>query len=113
MRAELDRLRQQATARLSDLRASFADIVDSARDSNLDDEHDPEGTTIAASRAQVDALVRAAREQLGQIDAAESRLDAGHYGRCVRCGSVIPDGRLEARPATPDCVECAGRASGR
>ena len=79
-------------------------------DTNADDEHDPEGHTIAFERAQVDALVRQARDRLAEVDAALARLDAGSYGVCERCGGPVGDGRLEARPETRLCIDCARRS---
>lgn len=95
-----------------DLASSFEDIVEAAKDSNLDDEHDPEGSTIAAERQLVAALGRSAADRLDQIDAALARLDNGTYGRCLGCGDDISVGRLEARPATPLCITCARRPRG-
>ena len=43
---------------------------------------------------------------LGEIDAALARIDAGTYGRCTRCGSDIPEERLELRPFASRCVAC-------
>lgn len=106
-RAALLAKRAETDARLSGLDASFADIVESSRDSNLDDEHDTEGTTIAASREQISALAKAARSQLQEIDSALQRVEEGTYGRCLRCGGQISDGRLEARPTATDCITCA------
>ncbi len=96
-------------SRLRALDATFDDIVDAARDSNLDDEHDPEGATIAADRSMVSALAQAARRQLAEIDAALARLDDGTYETCLQCGTPIPAGRLEARPAATLCITCADR----
>lgn len=96
-----------------DLATSFEDIVDAAKDSNLDDEHDPEGSTIAAERQLIAALGHSATERLGEIDAALARLDAGTYGDCVTCGGAIGEGRLEARPAAALCITCAGRSTSR
>jgi RNA polymerase-binding transcription factor DksA len=45
---------------------------------------------------------------IGEIDAALARIDAGTYGWCVRCGSAIPEERLELRPFAVSCVGCAG-----
>jgi RNA polymerase-binding transcription factor DksA len=39
--------------------------------------------------------------------AAERRLDDGLYGTCTSCGIDIAVDRLEALPATPNCVNCA------
>ena len=99
--------RVRAAARLERLRHDFLDVVDASRDSNADDEHDPEGHTIAFERSQVDALVRQAEQQLAEIDAATQRLATGGYGRCEVCGREIAPERLEARPTARTCVSCA------
>ena len=93
--------------RLGALRGDFSGMVEASRDSNADDEHDPEGHTIAFERSQLDTLVRQAEGRLAEIDAAQERLDTGSYGTCMRCGSPIPEARLEARPAAATCVGCA------
>jgi DnaK suppressor protein len=98
---------------LRGLDRSFTDIVESARDSNLDDEHDIEGTTIAASRAMVSSLVAASQQQLTETNEALARVEAGTYGQCLRCGRPIEPGRLKARPATPWCMPCAQAATRR
>ena len=104
--------RADVLARLDRLGATFDDIVEAARDSNLDDEHDTEGITIAADRQQVAALIAGARRQLAAIDAAEQRALAGSYGVCTSCGARIAGGRLSIRPSTPWCVDCARREQG-
>ena len=38
--------------------------------------------------------------------AANTRIDAGTYGRCDRCGETIAPARLEALPHTRHCVSC-------
>jgi len=81
--------------------------VAASRDTNADDEHDPEGATIAFERSQLGALVRQAQRHLAEIDAAEARLAAGTYGTCERCGADIGEGRLEARPVARTCIRCA------
>ena len=78
--------------------------------SNLDDEHDPEGATIAFEREQLTALRRQACDRIVEIDEALQRLAAGTYGMCEQCGAVIPDERLAIRPAARTCVRCAGRS---
>lgn len=73
----------------------------------VDDEHDPEGATIAFERAQVAALLRDERVLLAATDAALLRLAQGAYGNCSRCGGAISAERLAALPATPTCIACA------
>lgn len=106
-RALLDAERRRTEQRLAQLREDHRGFVESSRDTNADDEHDPEGTTIAFERSQVGALVRQAEAHLGDLAAAADRLAAGTYGVCERCGGPIPNGRLEARPTARTCVRCA------
>ncbi|KQY45962.1 TraR/DksA C4-type zinc finger protein [Cellulomonas sp. Root137] len=110
-RALLDELRTTTLERLAALQGEHRAVVDASRDSNADDEHDPEGSTIAFERAQVDALARDAAERLASVDAALARLDDGTYGICSVCGQPIAAARLEARPTATTCVGCAGAAA--
>ena len=84
-----------------------AAIIESSGPAGTDDEHDPEGATIAFERQHLAALISQAREHLGQIDAAITRLNAGSYGRCDRCGQPIGPARLAARPVATRCIVCA------
>ena len=103
-RTRLEADRAQTRARLAALREDCAGVVDASRDTNADDEHDPEGQTIAWERSQTGALVRQAQEHLREIDAALQRIAAGTYGLCEVCGAPIPAARLEARPTARTCV---------
>lgn len=109
VRRALARRRADAGRRLAALTGRFEEIVTASAGSNADDEHDPEGTTIAFERSQVDALARQATSELAEVDAAEARLDAGTYGTCAVCGRAIPRERLLARPTATTCVPCASR----
>jgi DnaK suppressor protein len=90
--------------RLVRLREDFAGVVDASRDTNADDEHDPEGQTIAYERSQTGALIRQAEQHLAEIDAALERVAAGTYGICEVCAGPIAPARLEARPTARTCV---------
>lgn len=103
--------RDEALQRLAYLTGDFNDVVEASRDSNADDEHDPEGATIAFERAQVSALAAQAQAHLADIDAAFERLESGTYGVCSRCGRPIAKARLEVRPTARTCVECAAAQS--
>lgn len=105
-RRALDRLAAEAQERLRDLETQARDIAEARRDSNVDDEHDPEGSTIAFDHAQTAALARDAAQRLAEIDAARERVDDGTYGLCASCGRPIGAGRLEARPTALLCVDC-------
>ena len=49
------------------------------------------------------------KDTIAQIDAALARIDAGTYGSCTRCGTSIPEERLELRPFSATCVACSAR----
>ena len=40
---------------------------------------------------------------------ALAKVEDGTYGLCDRCGALIPEERLEARPWSVLCVRCASR----
>lgn len=107
LRARLRALRTAATRREEALRGGLDAIVASTRDVATDDEHDPEGHTIAWERQQLAALLREARSALTAIEAALQRVDDRLYGICTSCGCGISEERLEALPATPTCLLCA------
>jgi DnaK suppressor protein len=109
VRVALAAERADTLARMAGLEREFRDIVTAAQAANTDDEHDPEGATIAYERQHVVALLEQAREQLAAIDEALARLDAGGYGRCEVCGQPIAPERLAARPTATRCVPCASR----
>ena len=94
---------------VADLERSHDEIVAAARDANADDEHDPEGATIAFEREQVAALLAQARRRVDELHAALERAQAGAYGRCESCGQPIGAARLEARPTARTCIACASR----
>jgi RNA polymerase-binding transcription factor DksA len=105
--ADLRRLRDEAGGEVQALDRDLHGLFAAAQSSNGDDEHDPEGSTIAYERAQLTAVLQAARRRLADLDVALSRLAAGTYGVCERCGQAIPAERLVARPSARTCVGCA------
>lgn len=42
--------------------------------------------------------------RLLEVDSALARIEAGTYGTCRICGTVIEDARLHANPAAPTCI---------
>ncbi|MDT9592103.1 TraR/DksA C4-type zinc finger protein [Nocardioides zeae] len=99
--------RERVAARIRRLEATHAEFVSASRDSNADDEHDPEGATIAFERAQVEALLREAVRRLADVDEALARAERGGYGVCTACGRPIDPERLAVRPSATRCVGCA------
>ena len=111
VRRRLAEERAQTLERLASLTGDYDSVVAASLDTNADDEHDPEGATIAFERSQIGSLVKQVEHHLAEVDAAIARLDAGTYGVCERCGSPIGAERLEALPAARLCIACAGRTT--
>ena len=91
--------------------ADLEAISASSANANLDDEHDPEGSTVAFEREQLAALRQQAGEHLTELDAALARLADGSYGACQSCGCPVGEERLAALPAARLCVRCAANAA--
>ncbi len=68
-----------------------------------------EGTSEAISRIERVGQADALTSTLADVDRALAKLDDGTYGICDRCGALIPEERMEARPWTARCVADAGR----
>ncbi|HEV7210349.1 MAG TPA: TraR/DksA C4-type zinc finger protein [Blastococcus sp.] len=99
--------RDAALAQIEALSREFEGVIDASRASNADDEHDPEGATIAFERQQVVALLEQARRRLADVEAALAHRETGDYGICENCGRPIGPERLAARPAARTCIDCA------
>lgn len=93
------------------LRTELAWLAGDSEDANGDDEHDPEGSTLAFERARVAALLDDAESHLEQLALAQDRVAAGTYALCDVCGGAIPSARLDALPATRTCIDCATTAT--
>lgn len=115
LKAVAQRLRKErveVSAGLATMTEDLESVIAASADSNADDEHDPEGQTIAYERSQLSALIRAAQEHLSGIEAAAARLEQGDYGTCEVCLQPIPAARLEVRPIARTCVQHAATSSG-
>ena len=112
-RDRLEAERRLALERLAALTSDFDSVVAASLDTNADDEHDPEGATIAFERSQIGALVAQVRRHVSEVDAAVLRLESGSYGACERCGAPIGAARLEALPTARTCIRCAAGARPR
>lgn len=101
--------REDALAQVEELADNLREITEARAAVATDDEHDPEGQTIAFERAQVAALLEQARARLTDLDVAAERVAAGTYGVCEVCGQPIAPERLEVRPTARTCIVCASR----
>jgi DnaK suppressor protein len=109
LRTRLTEDREATAVLVARLISDIASFQTSAKDSAADDEHDPEGPTLAFERSQANAILGQTRDHLAQIDSALQRIEAGTYGVCATCNRPIPLARLDARPYSTQCVTCAGK----
>ncbi|HET6604896.1 MAG TPA: TraR/DksA C4-type zinc finger protein [Xanthomonadaceae bacterium] len=101
-------------ARLPGLKAELEETIE-----RLDEAASPVelDQTVQGRISRVDAIGRqqmalASRrrlaEQLRRVHAALERVRNNSYGTCCRCREPIDPARLEADPAAPLCMDCAG-----
>lgn len=74
---------------------------------------DGEMASTSHDQAVATCLVNGRVERLKELQAAHWRLDAGTYGKCLRCGNEISDKRLEAVPETALCCDCKAKQESR
>lgn len=77
---------------LRDLAGSNSDLIDAALDTAQDE--------ISSQLAEVES------RELGSIENAIKRMDAGDYGKCETCNENIPLARLQALPYATLCIQC-------
>ena len=101
-REMLIRLQNETLERIKELRRDQAQ--ESEAESEPEDELD-----LASTTAEVEthaALIAREEDKLKYIDEALTRLEAGKYGSCLKCGGPIPVERLKVLPVASYCVSC-------
>lgn len=81
-------------------------------ENDLEQAHDQdvEDHAIEVENDEVlEGLGKAGQDELRAIDAAISRIKAGTFGTCPKCGQKIAPARLEAVPHAALCQECIGQ----
>lgn len=99
------RLKQRLEGRLAELEGRLVSI---RRD--LRKPHSTDSAEQAQEREneEVESAIGVETAQsIREVRSALSRIEAGDYGECRRCGAEIPEARLFARPETTLCVSCA------
>ncbi len=66
-----------------------------------------DGTTAAVERLNLVGTARELEAMLHDVDRALQKVEDGTYGICDRCGKLITEARLEARPWSVLCIDCA------
>ena len=103
-------IRAALTERLADLDADLAELTAVPRDPSSAisfGKRVGEGTTEAVDRLTKVGTVEQLAAMRTDVVRSLEKLDEGTYGLCDRCGALIPEERLEARPWSVRCVRCA------
>jgi RNA polymerase-binding transcription factor len=70
------------------------------------DEGFADSAQATAERSELLAIVDSVGSLHADVTHALERIELGTYGKCERCGKVIPFERLEALPTARLCVAC-------
>jgi RNA polymerase-binding transcription factor DksA len=100
LEADIVRLREE----LNMGEADMADLLADSSDGAGDDQADAGSKTL--EREQEMSVTANARDLLDQSTHARRRLEAGTYGICESCATVIPAARLRAFPRATLCIAC-------
>jgi len=68
-----------------------------------------DGTTEAVDRLTKVGTAEQLSAMRNDVIRALEKIEDGTYGLCDRCGALIPEERLDARPWSVRCVRCASR----
>lgn len=102
-------VRQRLEQLVADLESSSATLAGEHGDTgelSMLDQHPAEAASELTELDRDEAMRAVVDGQREEVLAALARLDAGTYGRCVDCGTALPDERLDARPEAARCVSC-------
>lgn len=108
----IDRMKEKLLAERRDIVASLAEhnanckkiLEENTGKDSVDEAADAIDLKLLESMEAKEA------QQLELIEAALTRIDSGKYGYCMRCGTLIPEARLEVLPAAVLCVGCKSAA---
>ena len=101
MKTSLQELKGNIISNLVTSSEDFREIVEGMDPKDLAD--------IASDdidRKMIEALGSQELKRLKLIDSALTRIEQGKYGLCMKCGTRIPQDRLEAIPYALMCIDC-------
>ena len=101
-RAELVGLRERMLQAAVDI---VADDEGGEANSPAGDQHLADHASTLVDRELDLSLGENAENVVAEIDGAIARIDEGTYGTCAKCGSAIPEERLDAIPYAVLCLD--------
>lgn len=103
-KAQLIEARSQLLARIAFERGGVVSRADMAAE-HFDNSFQSRAQ-IRSERETEFAMNEHETAELGDIDAALKRIQAGTYGQCTDCGVTIAPERLNAYPTAKRCLDC-------
>lgn len=105
-RGRLEAERERLTAEIEQTEREGHDALSEASGENNYRDHMADQGSATFSRELDMSLEENVREALTAVNHALTRVEAGGYSRCERCGATISDERLEAIPTATLCITC-------
>jgi DnaK suppressor protein len=109
---DIPRIADQLRARRDELTSELGVVTTVERDPETSvsfGKRVGDGTTEAVDRLDRVATARGLEAMLRDVERSLVKIDEGTYAICDRCGRLITEERLEARPWSVLCIDCAAR----
>ena len=103
-RSQLVAMRASLLEQIAAQRGGVKSRVEAAAEHFAHSEDSP--AQVATERELEFAIGEHETAELGTIDAALQRIEAGNYGECTDCGVQIPPARLQVAPEASRCIGC-------
>lgn len=105
---EIEHFKQKLLSLRSELQKLEGSSKEAAKPMELDQADLVQLSRMEAMQAQLIAeeVVRGPKRQLGKIEGAFRRIEAGDYGNCFVCGEKIENHRLSEDPTYTRCIKC-------
>jgi RNA polymerase-binding protein DksA len=115
---EVDRFRQMLLEERERVRGAIeylhqenpGSIEDETGEESTFDNHLGDTATVTYDREMDYTLEDNSEAVLAAIEKALTKIEAGTYGICERCGNPIAEERLEALPYAELCIDCKRRS---
>ena len=102
---DVAKIKTNLEAKLRELTARAGQIDDELSQTGDDDW--AEQATESEDDEVLEEVGEVTLDEIREVKLALSRIDAGKYGVCAKCGSSIAKERLKALPYATKCVNCS------
>jgi DnaK suppressor protein len=108
---KMNELEKALRSRLAELLSEVDEVARNLETDNKERFADPTDQAVQElDRSRLLRFKERERKLIRKIETALRRMEEGGYGECVACAAPIDVVRLEARPMTDLCIDCATEA---